>query len=678
MKNKSTLIASTLLILFLVASVWLVLQYAETERERDMFNWQDRLAILSESQKRTIEGWLNDQVGNLQELADNPLMQLYLSLKGSAGAADAETERGQFAHLRNLVVATARRAGVFSAGLSLSANVETAGNDGIGVLDAGGQLLMSTRNFPVSDEALERAVDAARERRRASVHGIYRNAVGQPRLIIAVPVTPVQVSGATSGITGYVVAVINPVLSLYTQVSQHWLATVSDEALLVTGDEHSTVYVSPLKDGHELFHRVSADNDRLAANFARGKPGAFGVRRDYRGVEVLVTGRSIERTGWTLVQKIDAREALRESRAYQSFVLTVFLLAVFIVALSFIAIWRHSTSLRLQRATERLAARTALLNSVGDNIREHIILLGEDENILYINRSLSESVGVPAEDIIGRSLHHILSIETTEQLLQLKRVEGRSDIRGRVMQLCVADEDYFFHVSMLTLKQGDYKDAVLYVLHDITGLKRAQEKHSRMLEGIIATLVHAVDMHDPHCAHHSERTREVAIAIARAMDMSEDDIRALSMAALLANIGKLYLPRNILTKMEPLTAEEEALLHSHIEHAVEILRDLEFDGPVIDIIRQKNECLDGSGYPRGLNGDAIRAESRILGVANAFVAMTSSRAYRKGLPIEAVLDKLLAEADVRYDRNVIAALFHVAENRSDWKRWQVISQAGGG
>jgi PAS domain S-box-containing protein len=480
---------------------------------------------------------------------------------------------------------------------------------------------------------------------------------------------------AGAALNGFVVAVINPGLSLYQNVSQHWLTTATDEALLVMGDENSTVYISPLKDDYRLFHQVSADNDRIAANFARTKTGAFGIRRDYRGNQVLVTGRRIDRSGWTVVQKIDASEALRESRAHQGFVLTVFLLAVFIITLSFIAIWRHSSSVRLQHATERLAARTALLNSVGDNIREHIFLLKADESILYINRSLANSVGASCEDIIGRSLHHIFSIETTEQLLQIKHEADGGDVRNRVMQLNIADNEAYYHVSMLTLQHGEYLNAVLYVLHDISGLKQAQEKHNRLLEGIIATLVHAVDMHDPHCAHHSERTREVAVAIARVMDLDENRVQALSMAALLANIGKLYLSRSILTKMEPLTAEEEALLRSNVDHAVEILRDLEFDGPVTDIISQKNEYLDGSGYPKGLRGDAILTESRILAVANAFVAMASARAYRPGLPVHVVLDKLLADADKHYDRNVIAALFHVAENRLDWKSWQTVDQA---
>ncbi len=210
-------------------------------------------------------------------------------------------------------------------------------------------------------------------------------------------------------------------------------------------------------------------------------------------------------------------------------------------------------------------------------------------------------------------------------------------------------------------------------MHDITMLKDAQGRHNRLMDGIISTLAQVIDKHDPHCEHHSERTREVAVAIAQAMGLPRERVESLAMAALLANIGKLYIPAEMLTNVEPLNEEQELMLRKNTNYSVEILKDLEFDGPVIDFVQQKNECLDGGGYPQGISGEAIFQESRILSVANAFVAMTSSRAYRAGKPIKEVLEILISEADSRYDRHVIAALFHVAENHSDWASWQQVN-----
>jgi PAS domain S-box-containing protein len=327
----------------------------------------------------------------------------------------------------------------------------------------------------------------------------------------------------------------------------------------------------------------------------------------------------------------------------------------------------------LQKATRRLEARAALLNAVGDSINDHIFLLDHNNKLVFINDALARSFSIDNVDVRGKALNHVFDTEITEQLLKIKPVDDEGDIRNREMRLGFKDRRHDYHVSIVALRHPDYKQSHLYVMHDITELKDAQGRHNRLMDGIISTLAQVIDKHDPHCAHHSERTREVAIAIARAMELPKERIDILSMAALLANIGKLYIPAEVLTNMEPLTPAEELMLRENINYSVEILKDLEFDGPVIEFVQQKNECLDGSGYPNGVSGDAIFQESRILSVANAFVAMTSSRAYRPGMPVKEVLDILLSEADSRYDRHVIAALFHVAENHSDWVSWQQVN-----
>jgi HD-GYP domain-containing protein (c-di-GMP phosphodiesterase class II) len=671
-KNKPVIAATILLAAFLAVSIWLIVKYVESERERDMFKWEDRLSILAESHKRTIEEWLEDQIKHLDELAENPLTQIYLTMPADSAEGQTESERGQIAHLRNLLIAAMKRSELFAAPQQISSNLVDSTKDGMAILDAGSGLRLSTRNFPTQDNHLHKAVELAQQNRQAAVYGIYRNEDREPRLIIAVPVKRVQAVTGSEDFAGFVVAVINPALSLYKLFAQEWLTTVTDEALLVSGDDNSTVYLSPLREGYQLFHRAALSSERLASNFARMKTGGFDRKTDYRGVDVLVTGRAIDKTNWTIAQKIDASEALRESRTHQNFVLTVFLLAIFVVAAGFVAIWRHSSTMRLHRITQRLEARTALLNSVGDNIRDHIFLLGNDENIIFINKTLADCIGVHYEDIVGKSLHHIFGLETTECLLSLKGSSEQGGVKNRIMQLLIGDEAHDYHVSLVALTQGDYKNSLLYVLHDITELKATQDRHNRLLEGIIATLVYATDMHDPHCAHHSERTREVAVAIAQAMGLSEERTRVLSMAALLANIGKLYLPREILTKLAPLTEEEEQMLQQHVAYSVDILKGLEFDGPVIKIIEQKNERPDGKGYPEGLTAGDIMQEAKIISVANAFVAMSSARAYRPGKPVNEVIDAMLEQADEAFDRNVIAALFHIAENRSDWKNWQTV------
>lgn len=678
MNNKPTIIAFILLLLFISGSVWLVFEYVSTEKQRDLDDWQARLSIMAESQQHTIERWFDKQAENINELAMNPLLQLYVSQAPAAEMPNDETSRGQLNHLKNLINATADHAGVFTPITKINSNVENKVNDGIAIVNESG-VLLATRFFPAEQSNITEAYRRAANERAMFISNIYEAGrkdikQRQPRLMIVVPVSSVQ-SLNSNDVRAVVIAVINPENNLFKLLAKDWLATKSEESILVSLDDNKINYLSPLKNTADIFHQqaITAEQVSIAEAQAAKNIGSFSMLPDYRRIPVLVTARDIANTAMILVQKIDVDEALAESMAHQQFILTVFLLVVFLVTISFIAIWRHATSLHLQKAKSRLEARAALLNAVGDSINDHMFLLDHNNKLVFINDALAKSFAIDNVDIRGKALNHIFNKEITSQLLSIKPNDNQKEVRNREMRLEVNDRRRDYHVSVVALNHADYKQSFLYVMHDITELKDAQGRHNRLMEGIISTLAQLIDKHDPHCTHHSERTREVSVAIARAMGLPQERINALSMAALLANIGKLYIPSEVLTNVDQLTKEEELLLRENINYSVEILKDLKFDGPVIEFVQQKNECLDGSGYPAGISGEAIHQESRILSVANAFVAMTSSRAYRAGMPVKQVLDILISEADSRYDRHVIAALFHVAENHADWLNWQHVT-----
>lgn len=665
--SRASLVASVLLLLFVLACVWLVFRYVESEQARDLQNWQQRLGVIAESQKRGIDAMLEKQVGQLQTLATNPLVQIALAeslLADEQATADSEQRRGQFHHLKNLLDATVTAAGVFHPLQAQNNNRAHDINDGI-ALYSRKRLLLASRYFPLQDAKVKQWLAQVVEQKQVSVSPLYRNAAGQARYLIAAPVAPVQSLGAAR-YNGAVIAVIDPARALYPAIRRHWLTTRTDETLLARREGESVIYTSPLAEPFPLFYTQPLSATHLAVVYGVGHVGGFARKQDYRGHEVLVTSRRIQPGGWILVQKIDTDEALAESRAHQRFILIILLLFVFFIAVTFIAIWRHATSVHLQKAMNRLAERTALLNAVGDSIRDSIFLLDGKRKLVMLNQALADFLGVRATDVIGRSLYHLYERDTADRLLALLEED---EVRNRELRLPVKGRRYDYHATVVPLRNEKYRHTHLFVLHDITELKDAQGRHNRMMEAVIRTLVRLTDIHDPHCACHSERTAEVAVAIARAMGLEQKAIGALSMAALLANVGKLYVPREILLREGELSAEEKAELRKSTGYTLDILRQLRFEGPVLRIVEQKNERLDGGGYPAGLKGEAIMLEARILAVANAFVAMLSARAWREGKPLEEVLDTLFAQADSHYDRKVVSTLLYVAENRNDWRNW---------
>jgi len=673
-KNNSFLIkfspaiASLLLLVFMALSLWMIFEYAEKERDRDLMSWQSRLALLAEIRAIAIEDWIERRKAQLHKLANNTTVKLFLSQHANKDEINSEILNAQQGHVRNLLRASAERFGFAedAAGVN-QLNINKSSEYGLAILGDQQQLIMSTKGFPKNLKNNIAVIKKAYSSAQSQIIDLYAGNRQQPVYGYIIPVFHIQNLEKKEPV-GAIMLLLNPQKNLYSILQNKQSVTKSDESLLVRQQGSSLVYISPVKDEFKLFHQLPDNNNLLAASYAFHSPGGFAEMKDYTGKSVLVTGRKIKNSPWSLVQKISAKEALQESNKHQKFLLTTFTLFVLMVAAAFIAIWRHSTSIRLQVLSHTLETRTALLDAVTDNIQENIMLVDKDERIEFINPAFAQVLGVDIHEVKSKHTYSILGKHTAGMLKQSTTEPNHA----QVCALSLGGVEKIYHITSTRLVSGEHRHEILFVLHDISEIKAEQEKREQLGRGIISTLVKAVDLHDPYCANHSERTREVAMEIAREMQLDKVQLESLEMASLLANIGKLFVPKEILTKMQKLSNEESDQLKKHIAYAVDILSELAFNGPVVDIISQKSERLDGSGYPNALVGNEIMLESRILAVADAFVAMASSRAYRQGRGVKEVVNTLIEQSETLYDRHVVAALFHISENKADWKTWQSI------
>jgi HD-GYP domain-containing protein (c-di-GMP phosphodiesterase class II) len=146
---------------------------------------------------------------------------------------------------------------------------------------------------------------------------------------------------------------------------------------------------------------------------------------------------------------------------------------------------------------------------------------------------------------------------------------------------------------------------------------------------------------------------DIAYAIGKEMGWSEDRLDGLRMAAMVHDIGKISIPAEILNKPGRLTATEYALVKGHPDTGYAILKDIPFNWPIADVVRQHHEKLDGSGYPLGLAGDAILPESKVLAVADIVEAMASSRPYRPALDVEVALREIERQAGTKLDGETV-------------------------
>ncbi len=175
-------------------------------------------------------------------------------------------------------------------------------------------------------------------------------------------------------------------------------------------------------------------------------------------------------------------------------------------------------------------------------------------------------------------------------------------------------------------------------------------------EHALLDLARTIDEKDLYTFGHSERVCQYALALGRAMQLSEERVDLLRDAALLHDLGKVDVPGEILRKPGRLTADEFAEVQKHPGRAYELLMQVPFLAPVAPAVRHHHERFDGAGYPDGLVGGAIPLEARVLAVVDAYDAMVSNRPYRRALAVDDALDQIRRGAGTQFDP-VCAATF---------------------
>lgn len=197
----------------------------------------------------------------------------------------------------------------------------------------------------------------------------------------------------------------------------------------------------------------------------------------------------------------------------------------------------------------------------------------------------------------------------------------------------------------------------------------SSQQLNQVLESTIASLVNTMSYRDPYTASHQRRVAELSVAIGRAMGLSEEVCHGLYLGGLIHDIGKIYVPAEILCRPGRLSAAEFELVKSHPAVGAEIVKDINFPWPIYDMIIQHHERLDGSGYPKGLKAKDIIMETRILTVADVVEAISSHRPYRSALGIVAALDELQMGRDRIYDSKVVDICEQVLRENRLWKSW---------
>ena len=270
-----------------------------------------------------------------------------------------------------------------------------------------------------------------------------------------------------------------------------------------------------------------------------------------------------------------------------------------------------------------------------------------------------------ADELIGRNVREFVHESYHEKAIHLMTELINGNLTGVAEFLMVRKGESHFYAEAnanILRDANNNQIGILFFERDITGRRRAEEKLQITLSSLrkavsttIQVLVAAIEARDPYTAGHQKRVADLACAIAKEMGHPPEMVEGIRMAGCIHDIGKLSLPAEILSKPTKLTALEFALIKEHSQSGYEILKDVESPWQLAEMVYQHHERMDGSGYPRKLQGKDIIIEARILAVADVVEAMASDRPYRPSLGIDPALAEIEKNRGIFYDDAVVAA-----------------------
>lgn len=686
-KNAAGVI-SILIVLVAAASMFLAFRFADSERSRDQLAWQQQMSIILGGREAAVEEWLADQSGAMAKLTDNDALKIYLAQllaaqeATSSGTATAEQNTeilAQQAYLENQLKAFAVRNGYVAPteAFQVNANIDRPKIAGLALTDAQGQLMASTPDMPTVTRAIAAFLQTG-ARQAPLIHGPYPVDQNVPVIAVVAPIFAVQ-EDANSPAIGFAVGIKPLTEDFYRRLIQPGDMSRTAKSYLVQNRGGGMEFLSPLQDrnGREkppLSFVLDENTPDLAAKFAVDNPGRFARKVNYDGQDVMVTGRLIEDTNWTLVRTVEAGEVLNRVEARQRNIIGISLLIIMVVTVLILLFWRHGVSVRVSQAAERqriLAQKfeklSDFLKLVSDSQPTSISAVNEKGEYTFVNRQAAEDIGLEQDEIIGRPLHSALD---KEEAVEAEEYTKKVLADEKAISLILEKEQGAKTIIANYLPLLTNRDkSVLMVMEDISELVQERQKRESALKNLVKTLTRVIDGRDPFSAKHSERVAEVAMTIGQELSCDQITLETVEIAGALMNLGKIMVPRELLTRPGALSKDELGSVRESIQQSADMLEGVEFNGPVVATLRQLQENWDGSGGPEGLIGEDILLSARIVTVANAFVGMVSARAHRAGMPANQAALLLMSDADKIFDRRPVTALMNFLENKNGYEKW---------
>lgn len=633
----------------------------DEKRQVTLDNQEKRLRLLAHGRAQMVEAWLENLSQQGDRLIKSDLFRLY--------AAEVDSINGDLASIFGAIPGQDVDSGVpeLAQQLPMMQNMlrefsAYAGFVNARILNREGDAYIATDGHlpPMLAEQVEQASEAIRT--KSPRFSPLRKTGQGVELDVYVPIFPPDDTNGEQEPVG--------TLMITRQVSGQITELLSNSSLSAEGEKTrlmqrmGDVYREVTPWTASGFSDVMADISLNAENIL-----PFAQRSSLSDDTHKVFSMAVPVNGpqWWIVQEAGAQGVLGPIENYSGTVYVVTGLGVLTAFLMAGLAWWVMAGVQSKRVAAEFKALALLIedqkrfiDSINANIEEFITLKDAEGRYTYVNDAFAQAVGRSRDEIIGMDGVAVFGYDTA------KRLSSMDDIVLMENRQVVVNESVFLRSQRyrFQIAKSPYCGAdgtcigIVEVYRDMTEFVAIQEKNRRLIRRAMEALGSTIEAADPYLGGHTKLLAGLSVEVARHMHLPETDVVEIETAANLSQIGKMFVPNEILTKPGKLTPEEKAIMENHVEHAYRILKDIDIAEGVLIAIYQMSEHVDGSGYPKKLTGNEIILPARILSSLNAFCAMIRPRSYRGAKSPEDALGILLQE-NTKYDQDVVYALGEV-------------------
>ncbi len=327
---------------------------------------------------------------------------------------------------------------------------------------------------------------------------------------------------------------------------------------------------------------------------------------------------------------------------------------------------------KVQELTEKqqaLEASEERLRGIVETVPDILFTMDPTTGALtYVSPAITSVLAYSPDELLARpqrwrELVHPEDRERVVAALEAGlREGGLTRLEGRLLHADGETAHWFEARIAVGLDACGNPRAAYGALRDIDqgkqGEQALQDSQRRLQNALLQTIeavARTVEKRDPYTAGHQQQVARLAMAIAAEMGLAEETAYGIYLGGLIHDIGKIYVPAEILNRPGRLSQAEFNMVKTHAEVGYDIVKDIDLPWPVARMVLEHHERLDGSGYPQGLAGDAICQEAKVLAVADVVEAITSHRPYRPGLGVEVAMAEITEHAGTRYERQAVRA-----------------------